>query len=458
MTKQAATRQLNDALRAPSGVNLTGKWNVPAGLRPLAVALACAVIVTGCGGGGKSSDSSSTGTTTPSATTSNAAPAITTQPQSQSTPQGQNATFSVAAVGTTLTYQWQESADGQTWQNIAGATSDSYTVTNAAPALNGTFYRVAVASGGSSVYSAIVTLTIGTSAASTVSVQPGSSVKSGGSVTFSVPTSGAAQSFQWQSSADQGTTWTNIADANAAEYVIAVVQLAMSGLLYRVQITEDGTTTTSNTITLAVSCPPLQSRLGGQAVYDACLNVTWLVNANLPATLPLGISGIQSDGSMYWPTAASWIQALNATAYLGFSDWRLPVVRPINGTAFVGSATTQQQNTGQIDLGYNISAPGTLYAGSTATELPFLFYNELQGQGIYSVTGSSQAAQLPGGGTPFQNISLTNRYWTGTAYSTNGAYAFDFAHGDQHAYVATSGAGGWMFNVMVLRTGDVGGN
>ena len=55
----------------------------------------------------------------------NIPPSITTQPQGQSVSQGANATFTVAATGTTpLSYQWRLYGT-----NIAGATASSYTRT-----------------------------------------------------------------------------------------------------------------------------------------------------------------------------------------------------------------------------------------------------------------------------------------------------------------------------------------
>ena len=68
----------------------------------------------------------------------------------------------------------------------------------------------------------------------------------------------------------------------------------------------------------------LQARLGGQAFYDPDRDLTWIVDANLSATLNFGIPGISSDGNMNWHKANQWIAALNSSNYLGFSDWRLP--------------------------------------------------------------------------------------------------------------------------------------
>ena len=72
----------------------------------------------------------------------------------------------------------------------------------------------------------------------------------------------------------------------------------------------------------------LLPRLGGLAVYDTDLNITWLADANLAKSNTFGIGGINADGTMDWMTAYyQWLPAMNAhdgTGYLGFNDWRLP--------------------------------------------------------------------------------------------------------------------------------------
>lgn len=47
----------------------------------------------------------------------------------------------------------------------------------------------------------------------------------------------------------------------------------------------------------------LFSRLGGDALYDDVLDITWLSNANLADTTDFGVAGINANGSMIWNTA-----------------------------------------------------------------------------------------------------------------------------------------------------------
>ena len=83
------------------------------------------------------------------------APAITTQPQSLSVPQGQTATFSVVATANPApTYQWRKNA-----VNINGAAAASYSITNVQPADSG-LYSVVVTNSAGSVTSANAKLTV----------------------------------------------------------------------------------------------------------------------------------------------------------------------------------------------------------------------------------------------------------------------------------------------------------
>ncbi len=85
----------------------------------------------------------------------NILPTITVQPQNQVVSQGANATFSVTANGTPpLAYQWRFKGT-----NIAGATANAYTRTNAQPADEGS-YSVVVTNSAGSATSSNATLTV----------------------------------------------------------------------------------------------------------------------------------------------------------------------------------------------------------------------------------------------------------------------------------------------------------
>ncbi len=167
---------------------------------------------------------------------------------------------------------------------------------------------------------------------------------------------------------------------------------------------------------------------GGGLIYDSDLNVTWLQDANYAKT-----SGYDADGQMDWYQATTW--AANLSYYdsvrnVTYTDWRLPTVNPVNGSSFNASLTYN----GSSDIGYNISAPGTAYAGSTSSEMAHLFYSELNNKGYYDTAGAGPQAGwgLVNKG-PFTNILSFTAYWSGTAYApdTSHALVFHFNYGYQ---------------------------
>lgn len=90
-----------------------------------------------------------------------APPSITTQPQSATVTEGESVSFSLAASGSGLSYQWQQSSDGgQSWTDISGATSVSYKTGATTLQMNGTQYRCVITNAVGSVTSAAATLTV----------------------------------------------------------------------------------------------------------------------------------------------------------------------------------------------------------------------------------------------------------------------------------------------------------
>jgi hypothetical protein len=84
------------------------------------------------------------------------APAITTQPSSQSVTTGQTATFTVAATGTApMAYQWEKNGTA-----IGGATSPTYTTPATTGADNGSQFTVAISNGAGSASSNTALLSV----------------------------------------------------------------------------------------------------------------------------------------------------------------------------------------------------------------------------------------------------------------------------------------------------------
>ena len=89
------------------------------------------------------------------------APSITTQPGNATVKVGETATFTIAASGNNLTYQWKINRnDGNGWVNIAGATATSYTTSTVNISCNGFKYKCVVSNSAGNIESNSATLTV----------------------------------------------------------------------------------------------------------------------------------------------------------------------------------------------------------------------------------------------------------------------------------------------------------
>ena len=88
-------------------------------------------------------------------------PTIDTQPTNATVTEGETASFTVAANGENLSYQWQQRTDsGQNWTDISGAKAATYTTVATTTDMSGTQYRCVVSNSAGSVTSNAATLTV----------------------------------------------------------------------------------------------------------------------------------------------------------------------------------------------------------------------------------------------------------------------------------------------------------
>ena len=156
---------------------------------------------------------------------------------------------------TAYSYQWQKSADGISWINVSGGTNATYAPTFDVANLQ---IRVNVSAGNAvetaTVTSAVIrnflppqataipavtgTITVG----QTLNSSPGT-----------WPSTESGYAYQWQRSSDNGITWSNIAGATAAEYVLVT---ADAGYQFRSQVsltTNTGSSSAYSLPTVAVA-------------------------------------------------------------------------------------------------------------------------------------------------------------------------------------------------------------
>ena len=193
----------------------------------------------------------------------------------------------------------------------------------------------------------------------------------------------------------------------------------------------------------------------GQLVNDTVANVTWAANASLFKTMAgqstntttfvntiISDSGGQivsgsgtysltsadfnlTDGTMDWYGAEAWINYLNKTSYLSYSNWRLPT----------SSATATTSDT-----------PTT-----TSSELAELLIGELGGQYNVGITATHNANYSLFSGFQSDSQLGANIYWSGTEYK-NASAAWSFATWeDSQDYNGKAD----FFNVLPVMSGQV---
>lgn len=221
-----------DGVKPQAGLS---RWRVAG----LCAAVVAGLVLTACGGGGGGASPAPTPPVTPSIV----APTIGSQPADAKVIDGATTTFSVAASGSSLTYQWQR--DGKP---IAGATGASYTTPVLRMADNGAKFQVVVSGPNASVTSNAVTLTV-TPIALTLTAQPqAQTAKDGDVVSFDVTATGSEPiQYQWQRDG------VPIAGADKATFTTPALALADSNAVFKVVVTNPAGTVTSQDARLTVT-------------------------------------------------------------------------------------------------------------------------------------------------------------------------------------------------------------
>ena len=146
---------------------------------------------------------------------------LSTSPANRSVCVGGSTTFTAAATGGPLTFQWQVSTDGGlTYSNISGATSASYTLSPVTSAMNNYRYRCAITAAPcvGTTNSAAAILTVNSLPTVTISA-PDLSLTPGQTTTItatSSPAAATATSWSWtlNGSAISGTTNTQVVNVD----------------------------------------------------------------------------------------------------------------------------------------------------------------------------------------------------------------------------------------------------
>jgi len=209
---------------------------------------------------------------------------------------------------------------------------------------------------------------------------------------------------------------------------------------------------------------------GGGLIYDTVLNITWLQDSNYAATSGYQVPGRAADdpminGLMDWAESMAWAQNLNyydSVRGVTWSDWHLPSVRPVGGGPTMVSAVATD---GSSDDSYNISAPGSMYPGSTASHLAYLYFNTLGNVAMCAPNTGFAGCLLPSDPrpVPFNFGPFSNPgggYWTNSnadvVYAAD-AWGFRIQGAEYGAQAAMNGTGYWgRGTAWAVMDGDVG--
>jgi hypothetical protein len=273
--------------------------------------------------------------------TVNTLPAISSQPQAQTTCSGTTVSFTVGASGTGVQYQWQVNTGSgfvnlTNGGNYAGVTTSTLIVSNTAVTMSGYQYRCVV-SGicAPAVNSAAVALTVYPPVV--VNRSPANAeVCAGTTASFLVAASSVpAINYQWQVSTNGGTTWTDITGATTTSLSLPSMIIAMNGNRYRCLVSSNTCSipvasaaallTVRVVPTVTLSAAPYTSLLPGQTTTltatpststGGVISTNWTQNSQpyTPSSILSNVSGINDLGVYQVGIRETWPSGLFCSA------------------------------------------------------------------------------------------------------------------------------------------------
>jgi hypothetical protein len=281
----------------------------------------------------------------PATLTVNTAPAVTTNPASQTICSGGTATFTAAASGQLApTVQWQLSIDGGgTFNPILGATSTTLSfMTN--PTDNGHQFRAVFTNTCGTATTTAATLTVDIAPAVTTNPTD-QTVCAGTSATFTAAASGTpTPTVQWQVSTNGGSTFTDLPGETSTTLTFMTTS-GQNGNLYHAVFTNACGTATTTAATLTVNTAPVVTL--NPATQTVCENTS--------ATFTAAASGqpaptvqweVSTDNGMTFnpiPLATSTTYSFTATLADNLHQYRAVFTNVCgNATTTPATLTVQQ--------------------------------------------------------------------------------------------------------------------
>ncbi|MBI3853018.1 MAG: immunoglobulin domain-containing protein [Verrucomicrobia bacterium] len=311
------------------------------------------------------------------------APAIATQPASQTITEGGNASFSVTATATApLSYQWRLNG-----ANLGGANGATLNLTSVTTNQAGTYTVLISSSAGSVTSSPAILTVIPLTVAPTITTQPASQmVTAGGTATFSVAATGTAPlSYQWR--------WngSNLGGATGSTLNLTGVTTNQAGNYTVIVSNMVGSVTSTPailTVNLAAVAPTIMTPPANQTV-NAGGNATFSVTAagTAPLSYQWRLNGSNLGGATSSTVNLNGVTTNQAGAYTvvvsnpAGSVTSSPAILTVNLVA--PTITTQPAN-------QNVTAGGNATFSITAAGTAPLSYQwRLNGSNLGGATSST---------------------------------------------------------------------
>ncbi len=350
---------------------------------------------------------------TPPVTCANVA--VNAQPANTNVCVGANATFTVGVDGTTPSIQWQVSTNGgASYTDIPGQTNPTLTLAGVTVGMNNNMYHVVVTNScPSNIISDGATLTVSDPAS--ITTQPANATTCEGSnASYSVSTTGSANTYQWQVSTDGGATFNDIPGATSATLNIPAVTIAMNNNQYHVVVSScSPTAVTSANVTLTVN--------GQASITTQPSDVTSCQATDATFTVQTGGPGVTYQWQVSTDGGATFndIPGANANTYTitgvtpSQNNNQYHVIIANSCTASVTSAnvTLVVSNIASI-----ITQPGSITAcDGDATS----FVADASGTGYQwqvSTDGGGSFTDIPGATSPTLNLGNVTPAMSGNQY------------------------------------------